>query len=438
MNQWSNAGNNTSTTMAGESVMVDALFKKGRRYHSDGNYSDALQTYKKALVNDRGNSRIWLNMGLAYSAQGKNEDALRAYFIACKLDPTLYGSRRARENIGEIEEKVKHTLNTTASPHRYRILLREFEDLLGIQDKAIPIITRIHREDDGELIPDQIEEEFPGIVEGMPGTRAQANDLIAIELGNIRNIEDPWSDQFDNVIAHYRNIFRTIEQRPFVPYYYQTEEHEEWIGSVKQEIDENLEIYEEQPPHFEKENKQQLISEIALSLSRILDFERAIDVCQRSYAINPHYPRTRMIHGHCNSYVGRFEDAKDQYERALDKSEDMDERCEILELKGVAHFRLDEVVEAIESFRTALRISKKLRRSGKMRDATKCYERSLKNVENLAFMGDIMYLKGMAHLLEKEKDRAKECFGKAMDMANSVELKEKSTGEYRRLEFGET
>lgn len=430
MNAWNNAVTNKTTTRgAGASGKADALFRKARKYHRNGNYPESLRHYKLALNIDRGNSRIWLNMALVYSSMGRSEDALRAYFIACKLDPSLYGKRADAHAIKEVEENVKQTLNHGVTPHRYKVLLRDYEAMLGIQDKALPIITKIFREIDGELVPEDIETE-------LPETPAEADDLIAIELGNIQNIEEPWSDQFDAVIGHYRKIFRTIEQRPQIPYYYQSGEHEGWLKSVKQEIDENLDIYEEQLPHFEKETKQGIISEVALNLSRILDFERAIDVCQRSYSINPHYPKTRMIHAHCNAYIGRFEEAKEQYERALDQSKEMDERCEILELKGVAHFRLNEKEEAIESFRTARRIAQKLKRSGKISDAKECYERSLKNVENLAFMSEIMYLKGQAHLREGEKEQAEECLERANDMAHSKSLKKMSAQDIRKLSLG--
>jgi len=412
MDQQEQAGQKVGSGLSSDRTWeAGSLFRKGRKYHTNGNYQEALRHYVKAVKLDLDNVEIWVNIGMLYSALRKYEDALRAYYMVGRLDPSFY---EGREKVaGEYEEKVLRTLSHRVSPHRYTVLLRDFEEMLGIQDKALPIIPHYTSEPSDRMTPGKVEEE-------VPETPQEANDRIAMEFGRIKNLDEPWSNHFDEVIGYYKNIFHTIEQRPEIPYYYQLQEHEDWVRSVKHDIDHSLDLYDEHLPHFEKDTKRQLISDIAQNLARILDFERAIQVCSRSFEIDPDFTQTRMIHAHCNSYIGRFGEALEQYENALNTSDSMDVRCEILELKGVVHFRLGEMKKAVDCFKTALRISRKLTQSGKVRDGRACYERSMSNVENLAFMSEILYLKGRAHLLEEEKAQAEQCFQQAKQIAHSA------------------
>ncbi len=401
----------------GREMEALALLKRAERRHRNGNYLEALRYYRRSVRFDPSNSQTWLNLGLVYSQLGRVEDAVKAYYLAGIKNPDLY--KVDRERASRNEKKVEQTLEHGGTPHRYRITLKEFEEVLGIKDKAQPIEIGESAQRDVEFgevtIPDD------GDIEELKEP-AEIEDSIALELGKIKDLSEPWNEHFDQVIGYYKNMFRIIEKRPPHVYHYEEQEHEDWIDTVRQDIRKDMELYEEQLPHFEKDTKKNILCNIALNLCQILDFENSIEVCERSLEIDPDYKETLMINAHCHSYIGRYREAIGHYENALEKEDSLELKCEILELKGAIHFRLGELKEAEECYITSLKISGNLISSGKVLEGRRGYDRSLERVENLAFMSEILYLKGRAHLHMKEYAKGRRYLLRAREIAHNGAL----------------
>jgi len=83
------------------SMKFDCYIMLGSCYMEKGDYNKSIQSYKAAAqikgLPDEKSARLQYHLGLAYEANGMNSDALGAFNLVLKLDPSFSG----------IEEKVK-------------------------------------------------------------------------------------------------------------------------------------------------------------------------------------------------------------------------------------------------------------------------------------------------------------------------------------------
>ena len=78
-------------------------YNLGNLYKNNGDYTKALECYKKAVAADAQYKRGYYNMGFVYAATGETEKAIESYKIVLEIDPDFVD---AYNNLGNLYKKT--------------------------------------------------------------------------------------------------------------------------------------------------------------------------------------------------------------------------------------------------------------------------------------------------------------------------------------------
>ena len=121
---------------------VEAHNNLGSAFKALGRYEDAVASYRKALVIDPGSAAAHSNLGNALKALGRSEDAVASYRKALAIDP---GSAAAHNNLGNALTELGQPRDAVAS---YREALAVRPDFAEAHNNLGSALRKLGRLDD--------------------------------------------------------------------------------------------------------------------------------------------------------------------------------------------------------------------------------------------------------------------------------------------------
>jgi len=94
------------------------LRQEGDDAHTKGDFQQALDCYRKALIKDPDSAVIWNNLGLTFKELGREDKAIKCYYKALELEPNYpaswYNTGELLYEMDEFEDAL-YCFNTVGS-----------------------------------------------------------------------------------------------------------------------------------------------------------------------------------------------------------------------------------------------------------------------------------------------------------------------------------
>jgi len=252
-------------------------------------YENAIKYYKEAIKLSEDDARFHFNLGLAYNAMGKTEQAKEEFQKTLELDkkhPT------ARKHLAEIlwnngDKKSAITLLKQATiesenpkdPVAFRLLADYYLSMDKNEEAREVLESALRIEKPHKLIFERLLSVY----------EEEKDDEKADKLLN--RYMSAYPDDMDTYIA----VSRFYEKRK------QAHKAEKILQSAKDNLGNNLESY------------------FALTgfYRRRKDFDKGIEIMEQALTVNPNSSRVYFTLGLLNSEIGNYKRAEDEYKRAL-------------------------------------------------------------------------------------------------------------------------